>query len=393
MAGSSTGPFVFNLQIPNQTGFHCLNLTVDYGIDGTGNISEVSETNNTFVVCLGVDVPDLTPVDIVIGLQNGTSLTYLDASATSYISDPIYVFPGDLMNITASVRNVGVFQSPAGIDTQLSFYYVGDGPLNPIQDRIAEWSNVPPLLPGSTDGPFGVLGYSIPFDMGDRYINITVYNRSQIEEESEINNTFTIHLVIGGPDLIPSQVNLTVDGVTTSYVYPQAPTVEVDISSVVGLEAEIANQGNFGTNGTFLAEFLDNSIAFHSNLSDPLGPGATSPMNSSWINPGVPGLHTITVVADSADEIVEVNESNNIFTLVIIVKGPDLIPSNVTINVSGQVIPFQYSDSPVGPVIVDISENVRIDVIIHNQGGLSAGSFRVGFLEDSQLFNMSGPLG
>lgn len=393
MAGSSTGPFVSNLQIPNQTGYHCLNLTVDYGIDGTGNISEVSETNNTFVVCFGVDVPDLTPVDIVVELQDGSSLTYSDASTTNYISDPIYVFPGDLMNITASVRNVGVFQSPAGTDTQFSFYYVGDGPSNPIQDPIAEWSNVPPLLPGSTDGPFEVLGYSIPFDMGDRYINITVDNRSQIQEESEINNTFTIHLVIGGPDIIPSQVNLTVDGVTTPYVYPQAPTIEVDITSVVGLEAEIANQGNFGTNGTFLTEFLDNSIAFHMNLIGPLGPGATSPMNSSWINPGAPSLHTITVVADSADEILEVNESNNIFTLVIIVKGPDLIPSNVTTNVSGQVSPFQYSDSPAGPIIVDISENVRIDVTIHNQGGLPAGTFRVGVLEDSQLFNMSGPLG
>ncbi len=393
MAGSSTGPFVSNLQIPNQTGYHCLNLTVDYGIDGTGNITEVSETNNTFVVCFGVDVPDLTPVDIGVELQDGSSLIYPDASVTNYVSDPIYVFPGDLMNITASVRNVGVFQSPAGIDTQLSFYYVGDGPLNPIQDPIAEWSNVPPLLPGSTDGPFGVLGYSVPFDMGDRYINITVDNRSQIQEENEINNTFTIHLVIGGPDLIPSQVNLTVDGVTTQYAYPQTPSIEVDITSVVSLEAEIANQGNFGTNGTFFTEFLDNSIAFHSNLSDPLGPGATRPTNSSWVNPGVPSLHTITVVADSADEIVEVNESNNIFTLVIVVKGPDLIPSNVTINVSGQVSPFQYSDSPAGPVIVDISENVRIDATIHNQGGLPAETFRVGFLEDSQLFSMSGPLG
>jgi subtilase family serine protease len=393
MAGSSNGPFVSNLQISNQTGYHCLNLTVDYGIGGTGNISEVSETNNTFVVCFGVDVPDLTPVDIAVELQDGLSLIYPDASATNYISDPIYVFPGDLMNITASVRNVGVFQSPAGIDTQLSFYYVGDNPLNPIQDHIAEWSNVPPLLPGSTDGPFGILAYSIPFDMGHRYINITVDNRSQIQEESEVNNTFTIHLVIGGPDLIPSQVNLTVDGVTTPYVYPQTPTIEVDITSVVSLEADIANQGNFGTNGTFSTEFLDNSIAFHSNLSDPLGPGAASPMNSSWTNPGVPSLHTITVVADSADEIVEVNESNNIFTLVIVVKGPDLIPSNVTINVSGQISPFQYSDSPAGPVIVDISENVRIDVTIHNQGGLPAGTFRVGFLEDSQLFSMSGPLG
>ncbi len=516
MAGSSTGPFVSNLRIPNQTGYHCLNLTVDYGIDGTGNISEVSETNNTFVVCFGVDVPDLTPVDIVVELQDGSSLTYPDASAASSISDPIYVFPGDLMNMTASVRNVGVFQSPVGIDTQLSFYYVGDGPLNPIQDPIAEWSNVPPLLPGSTDGPFGVLGYSVPSDMGDRYINITVDNRSQIQEESEINNTFTIHLVIGGPDLIPSQVNLTVDGVTTQYAYPQTPTIEVDITSVVSLEAEIANRGNFGTNGTFFTEFLDNSIAFHSNLSDALGPGATSPMNSSWTNPGVPSLHTITIVADSADEIVEVNESNNIFTLTIIVKGPDIIPwqvnltvdglttqyiypetptvevnissivhievaienhggigtngtflteyfadsvgfySNlcpslgpgeriltnsswtnpgvlglhlitivadsandivelnetnnvftltivvkgpdliplyVTIDVSGNSNQYEYSDSPVGPVIVDISDEVLIDVTIHNQGALSIDMFTVGYIEDGQLFDLSGPLG
>ncbi|MCK4367511.1 MAG: hypothetical protein KAW84_06140, partial [Thermoplasmata archaeon] len=516
IAGSSTGPFASNLIIPNQTGHHCLNLTVDFGIGGGGNISEVSETNNTFVVCFGVDVPDLTPVDVVIELPDGSSLTYLDASATNYISGPIYVFPGDLMNMTASVRNVGVFQSPVGIDFQLAFYYVGDSPLNPIQDSIVEWNSVPPLSPGSTDGPYGFSGYSVPFELGDRYINITVDNGSQIHEASEINNTFTIHLVIGGPDLIPSQVNLIVDGVTTQYAYPQTPTVEVDITSIVSIEAEIANQGNFGTNGTFSTEFLSNSIAFHTNLSGPLSPGESIAMNSSWANPGVPSLHTISIVADSAGEIVEVNESNNVFTLTIIVKGPDIIPwqvnltvdglttqytypetptvevnissivhieaaienhggfgtngtflteyfadsvgfySNlcpplgpgeriltnsswtnpgvlglhlitiaadsandivelnetnnvftltivvkgpdliplyVTIDVSGNSNQYGYSDSPVGPVIVDISDEVLIDVTIHNQGALSIDMFTVGYIEDGQLFDLSGPLG
>jgi subtilase family serine protease len=393
LAGGEIGPFVTNFQIPNETGYHCLNLTVDFGIDGTGNITESSEANNTFVVCFGVDVPDLTPYDIAIELEDGSVFTYLDASSTGYTSDPIYVFPGDLLNITSSVRNVGVFPSPVGIQTQLGFYYVGDDPLNSIHESIAEWSNVPPLSPGSTSGPYVSLGYSVPFDLGNRYINITVDNESQIQESNEANNTFTVHLVVGGPDLIPSRVNLTVDGIITEYPYPQSPTVEVDISSAVDIEALITNQGNFGTNGSFSTEFADDTNVFHANMSGSLGTGEGIILNSSWVNPGVPSLHVITIATDSADEIAEVNESNNVFTLTLVVKGPDLIPANVSVSVSGKSSMFQYSDSPVGPVIVDISEDVRMNVTILNQGGLPAGAFRVGFLEDAQLFSMSGMLG
>ncbi|MFQ5909699.1 MAG: CARDB domain-containing protein [Thermoplasmata archaeon] len=393
LAGSSTGPFVSNLQITNQTGYHCLNLTVDYGLDGSGNISEISETNNTFVVCFGVDVPDLTPYQIAIDLEDGSSFTYLDASVSGYVSDPIYVFPGNMINITASVRNVGVFQSPVGVETQLSFYLVGDSPMNPLEGKIAEWSNVPPLSPGSVAGPFAFVGYAVPFVLGDQYINVTVDNRSQVQEASEMNNTFTIHLVVGGSDIIPSRLNLTVDGLTTQYTYPESPTVEVDITSIVQIEAVLENQGNFGTNGTFLTEFLDNSVAFHWNVSGPLGPNESMTTNSSWANPGVPSSHTIAIIADSANDIVEINETNNVFTLTIIVKGADLIPSNVTIDVGGRIAQYQYSDSPVGPVIVDISEDVHLNVTIHNQGGYTAGVFSMGFVVDGLLFNLSRPMG
>jgi subtilase family serine protease len=393
VAGASLGPFVTNFQIPNQTGYHCLNLTVDFGTDGSGNITEFSELNNTFVVCFGVDVPDLTPYNILVELQDGSSFAYIDASSTNYISDPIPVYPGTLMNMTTSVRNVGVFPSPAGIETQLGFYYVGDHPLNPIQEGIAEWRNVPQLSPGSTNGPYIHSGYNVPFDLGSRYINVTVDNGSQVQESSEINNTFTIHLVIGGPDLVPNRVNVTVDGNTTEYTYPQSPIIEVDISSVIDIEGTVSNQGNFGTNGTFSMEFADDGMTFLTELAGPLDSGEFNRTNSMWMNPGAPSLHVVTIIADSADEIVETNESNTVFTLTLVVKGPDLIPSNVTVNVSGKLSLFQYSDSPAGPVIVDISEDVRMDVRVLNQGGLSSGTFRVGFLEDALLFSMSGTLG
>ncbi|MFQ6127930.1 MAG: CARDB domain-containing protein [Thermoplasmata archaeon] len=391
--GSSIGPFTSSFQIQNQTGYHCINLTVDYGMDGSGNISEVSETNNTFVVCFGVDVPDLTPHQIVIELADGSNFTYLDASISNYTSDPIYVFPGDPLNITSSVRNVGVFRSPIFVETQISFYYVGNSPMNPIEKEIAEWSDVPYLLPGSTAGPYSFTGFTVPFNLGNHYVNITVDNRSQVQEASEMNNTFTIHLVVGGPDIIPKEVNLTVDGLTTQYTYPESPTVEVDITSVVHIEATIENQGNFGTNGTFLTEFSNNSIVFHSNLSEPLNSNERTLTNSTWVNPGFPSTHTIMIVSDSANDIEELNETNNVFILNIVVKGPDLIPSNVTINVSGKITQYQYSDSPVDPVIVDISEEIHLDVTIRNQGGFPAGMFSVGFLGGTELFNLSSPLG
>ncbi|MFQ6106676.1 MAG: CARDB domain-containing protein [Thermoplasmata archaeon] len=392
-AGDSVGPFVSNFRMSNQTGYHCLNLTVDYGLDGLGNVSEVSETNNTFVVCFGVDVPDLTPVDIVIELGNGSSFSYPDASIPGYTSDPIYVFPGDLINLSASVRNVGVFPTPMGVETQISFCYVGDDPSNSPVDRIAEWGNVPQLNPGSGAGPYSHTGYSVPFDLGDQYISITVDNSSLVQEANETNNTFTIHLVIGGPDVIPRFVNLTVDGLTTQYVYPESPTVDVSITSIVEIEAIVENSGNFGTGGTFVTEFSDSSTAFLSRVGGPLGSGDIAVTNSSWSNPGIPSIHTILVVADALDDIEELNETNNLFTLTIVVKGADLIPLNVSVNVGGRSAQYQYSESPVGPVLVDISDVILLNVTVLNQGGLESGIFSVGFLDAGLSFNLSGPLG
>jgi subtilase family serine protease len=393
LGGSSVGPFVHSLTIPNETGHYCLNLTVDYGLDGSGNLSEVAETNNTFVLCFGIDVPDLTPYDIIIELEDGSSFAYPDISAFNYTSDPIYVFPGDRINITASVRNVGVYPSPVGVQTQISFYRVGDDPTNAIEEEIAEWDSVPRLLPGSTIGPFTFVGYSVPFILGDQYINVTVDNRSRVQEASETNNTFTIHLFVGGPDVLPRQVNLTVDGFASQYIYPETPTVVVDITSTVLVEALVENQGRFGTNGTFTTEFLDDSVAFHSDLTGPLASDEQVPTNSNWANPGVPGTHTITIVVDSTNDIEEVNETNNMFTLYIVIEGPDLVPFNISIDVSGKTGHYQLSDSPVGPIVADISEDVRFNVTIANQGGNVAGTSSVGFLDGFGLFNLSIPLG
>lgn len=391
-SGSSIGPFVSNFQIPNQTGYYCLNLTVDYGLSGPGNISEVSETNNTFVVCFGVDVPDLTPYEIVVELEHRASLVYEDVSSYSYISDPIYTFPGDLMNITASVRNVGIHESPVGLQTQISFYSVGDDPMNPIDEKIAEWDAVPPLLPGSVAGPYAFMGYPIPFTLGDQYINITVDNRSEVQEASETNNTFTIHLVVGGPDVIPKQVNLTVDGLAHRYTYPETPTVVVDITSTVQVETILENQGTFGTNGTFTVEFLDDLGTFHSELMGPLASDGQVLTSSGWANPGVPGTYTITIVVDSMSDIEELNETNNVFTLYVVVEGPDLVPFDVSVDISGKANHYHFVDSPVGPIVVDISEDVHLNVTIVNQGGNIAGVSSVGFLDGIKLFNLSTPL-
>lgn len=391
-AGESIGAFLANYQIPSQTGYHCLNLTVDYGIGGLGNISEISESNNTFIVCFGVDVPDFTPSDVILELQNGTSLAYADVSVSNYVSETVYLFPGDLLNITSSVRNVGVFQSPAGVETQVSIYYVGEDPKNPMQGIIAEWT-VPELSPGATAGPYGYIGYVAPSVLGNHYVNITVDNRSQIQEASEVNNTFTIHLFVGGPDVLPEYVNVTVDGNTTQYVHPASPNVEIDISSVVYIESTIPNRGNLGTGSTFVVNYTDNGTNIHTSPHPPMNPDDVTVINQSWANPGFPSIHTIEITADALGEIQEIDEINNLFVLTIVVKGPDLIPLDVTVDINGRVSQYQYPDSPAGPVNVDISEDILIDVTVLNQGDLPADMFSTALLEDGSLHELSGSLG
>ena len=86
-----------------------INLTVDFGIDGSGSIAELNENNNTYVLRVLVG-PDITP----------TNVTANSLVLTTSPSMPVPVGLGQTVAIGVNATNVGF--SPTGGNTSIGFY-------------------------------------------------------------------------------------------------------------------------------------------------------------------------------------------------------------------------------------------------------------------------------
>lgn len=392
------GVFSSSFVIPNQTGYHCLNLSVDYGLNGSGNVTETFEYNNTFVVCFSVGVPDLTVKNVTIEVVGAGNYSFGDISRYNYTSQPIYVHPGQGIRFSCDAWNVGSFDTPAGIPFQLSYYYIGNRSSGPFLSSVEEWDELPQLLAGEGTGPYSSAVWNLSLLPGSHYVKITIDNGSVIQETNEENNTFVVHFVVGGPDLIPEEVIVRVDSDESTFFYPSVATVHVRLTSEVRINATVLNAGNFGTNSTFDVVFYEDVIPFSSY--SPLGPldaNENLSVESNWDNPAVEGIHSLRIVADNNDSVPELNETNNVFLLTIIIEGPDLTIDPLNLSVNGHCSLFNYSESPIGPISINLTDEVFLSARVLNVGDANTSDgFRVAFYRDQGIFyesSMLGPLG
>jgi len=170
--GVSEGPFFANWSAPaviDPKVFY-VNITADYN----GDVEEINELNNTFILRFLVGYPDYIPWNDALDLTQ---------SVTSDTLIPLEVF----------VKNVGFLD--ALFPSTLAFYNQSD-PLNPFESAI-----VPSI---------GTNGTSIAYNASWLaptvatptlyYVVIKVDYNSDIEEENELNNTLVIEFnVFPGP--------------------------------------------------------------------------------------------------------------------------------------------------------------------------------------------------
>ena len=83
------------------------------------------------------------------------------------------------------------------------------------------------------------------------------------------------------------------------------------------------------------------------------------------------GSHTVSVVADCDNQLVESNEDNNKLTRTIPIIPPDLVITGITL-------------SPENPAIGD---TITFTVTVKNQGGGKAENFKVAYFLDDTLLN------
>jgi glucan endo-1,3-alpha-glucosidase len=264
----------------------------------------------------------------------------VDLIVTNISMSPVNPLPGQAVTFTATVKNQGTMESPAGTIIGVSFT---------IDNTSLVWStNYTSLGPGasmtatangSANGIFTWTATS-----GNHTIEAFADDVNRISESNEANNkfdqTFVIQQIL--PDLVVTNVNWS----------PAKPVA----GQAVTFNATVKNQGNGATPaGTIIGvSFNVDSVNYtwEDNITSSLAPGDSiiatangSPTGiATWTAPA--GTHSIIAYVDDVNRISESNEANNKLNQTIAVQQamPDLVVTDVNWSPAkpsaGQVVTF-----------------------------------------------------
>jgi subtilase family serine protease len=162
---------------------------------------------------------------------------------------------------------------------------------------------------------------------------IANYN-NYIVESDKTNNENSIVFAPRLPDLVITSI------MWSPHDIPAGNDVIFDIN--------IENQGLLSAGPSRIAYYVDGADAGYTYIGQ-LEAGASTIEHFKWAASG--GQHTINIVLDSTNQIVEIDETNNI--KVINIPLPDLVVQDIT---------FMPTDAPIGDTVV-------ITASVKNQGG------------------------
>jgi subtilase family serine protease len=264
------------------TGTHTITVVAD----DANRIVETNKNNNslskTITVTGGFQLPDLIP----------TSISYNSTSGL----------------FTSVVLNQGNGATPTG--TPIGVAYLVDG-------TKCTWGVVNGPLAAGASVTIGTQGGACVIPSGTHTITIVADDNNLITESNKANNTLSQTITVSGgpqlPDLIPTSISY--DGASGNF------------TSVV------LNQGNAATPAGVVigvAYLVDGVKQSWGTVTGPLAAGASVTIpdqGGAFIIPV--GTHTITIVADDVNRIVESNKNNNTLTQTITGLS-DLIPTSIS---------------------------------------------------------------
>jgi len=257
-------------------GSHAISVHADY--DNT--LVEISEENNKFSTTISIIAPDL-----II-----PSITW---SPAGFAID-------DIVTFSVTIKNQGGGRA----DSFYIIYYMDEVQLaTDFIVRVDSGASV-----NSTCTWKALNGRHTFKAMAD-------YNK-HVTEDNENNNEHSVTVAPNMPDL-------AVDTVTWS-------PADIRAGSDVTFDIVIKNLGTLNAGPSRIAYYIDGAVTGFTDIGQ-LDAGAAVTVPFIWS--ATAGLHTISIVADSANKIFEIDEANN--TKTVSVPPPDLIVQGITWTPAG----------------------------------------------------------
>lgn len=260
---ASTSTFTWTAQ----PGLHTIKTVIDI----YDNIHETNESNNKKTVVLSTTAPDLIIQDVDWSLAQPS--------------------PGDEAVLIITIQNQG--DEPA--ESSYVGYYIGDDYRgNHYVEEIDAGTTVTKT--------FTWTSLTEP-----QVIKIIADTENTVLESNEDNNEYTLILPV--PDLI-------IDEITWS---PENPTE----NTTVTFKVTVRNQGGVQSDSFPVSCFVDNVLLTSTEIGL-IQPSIQATSNFTW--EAKAGSHTIRMIADEYNNIIETDESNNEKTAVISIPIPPAPP-------------------------------------------------------------------
>ncbi len=289
---------------------------VQIAVDEVNNVSESDESNNKHSFTFSTSPPDLV-------IEN---ITWEPESPSKYDEVTFNVFVGN--------------QGTGRADSCLLTYWVDDG------DQYS-------LPIGQIDaGDSTNMTFSMIAVTSVHTIKAIIDYQNNVAESDENNNESTVNLLTMYPDL-------TVTDVTWS------PT-NAGAGDTVTFTIKIKNQGSGRAGASRTAYYISGGSQGYLNTAA-LEADAEATLTVDW--EASTGSHTVSIVPDCDNMLVETSEDNNKLTKTISIIPPDLIISNIIW-------------SPINPATGD---SVAFKVFVENQGGGVARGFYIAYYLDDNL--------
>ena len=260
--------------------------------------------------CVGIDIADSYTV---------RAATKPDLTVQDITWSPVEPSKGDNVTLTITIKNQG---GAKAISCRVYFY---------VDGHFKSYQYMQSLAPGD----LVTESFTWVAEAGTHTIKVIADGENWIKESDEDNNVKTVTIQTIPPDLI-------IQSITWS---PQ----NISEGDNVTFTVKITNQGNGQADYSYVAYYVDDLYLTSADVI-PLDPGATDNKTFNWFAEA--GAHTIKVVADPNNRVLESNETNNERTIVFPTLSPDLIVSSITW-------------SPINP---PAGETVTFTVTIRNQG-------------------------
>ena len=323
----------FTVVIKNQGGGDATASRASYYINGTYKgylsvpaLAAGAETTGTFTYTAEYGTITVNvAVDLVLGETHGenNSLTktvpivQADLKITNVTWAPVNPAVGDTVTFTITVKN----QDGGRASNYNVGYYIDD---------VFVGSD---LVYATASGASANTAFEWQAQNGRHIFKAVADYTNLVIESNEKNNDFSVTVIPFMPDLIIGTVTWT----------PQ----DAPAGSEVTFDISVQNIGTFHAGTSRLTYYVDGAVAGFDYLGS-VDPGASVTEHFTWV--ATAGSHTINIVADANNQVLEIDETNN--TKVVSLPPPDLAVQNITVS----------------PPDAAIGDTVVITATINNRG-------------------------